>query len=64
MYAGLSPESTQKFCDLYLYDEDTSFIIYDSDKELLRGDWEEADSNLYWNFNTQPSVQLTSNQGG
>jgi hypothetical protein len=50
MYAGLSPESTQKFCDLYLYDEDTSFVIYDGDKELLRGDWEDVDSNLVWKF--------------
>ncbi len=52
MYAGLSPESTEKFCDLYLYDEDASFVIYDGDKELLRGDWEDVDSNLYWKFNT------------
>ena len=50
MYAGLSPESTLKFCDLYLYDADASFVIFDEDKELLRGDWENMDSNLYWNF--------------
>jgi len=50
MYAGLSPEATQKFCDLYLYDADASYIIFDVDKELIRGDWEEVDSNLYWNF--------------
>ena len=62
LYAGLSGDATQKFCDLYLYDEDTSFVIFDGDKELLRGDWKDVDSNLYWNFNTQPSVQLTSNQ--
>ena len=52
MYAGLSGESTQKFCDLYLYDEDISFVIFDTDKELLRGDWEDVDSNLSWNFDT------------
>ena len=62
MYAGLSPEATLKFCDLYLYDADASFVIFDADKELLRGDWEDVDSNLYWNFNTQPSVKLTPNQ--
>jgi len=62
MYASLSPKVTQMFLDLYLYDADASFIIFDGDKELLRGDWEEVDSNLYWNFNTEPSVQLTSNQ--
>jgi len=61
MYAGLSPEATLKFCDLYLYDADASFVIFDTDKELLRGDWEDVDSNLYWNFNTQPSIQLISN---
>jgi len=58
MYAGLSPEATLKFCDLYLYDADASFVIFDADKELLRGDWEDVDSNLYWNFDTHQSVQL------
>jgi len=52
MYAGLSPEATQKFCDLHLYDADASFVIFNTDKELLRGDWEDGDSNLYWKFNT------------
>ena len=46
------PEATLKFCDLELYDEDTSFVIFDEDRELLRGDWEDVDSNLYWKFNT------------
>jgi hypothetical protein len=62
MYAGLSLEATLKFYDLNLYGTDASFVIFDTDKELLRGDWEDADSNLYWNFSTQPSAQLTSNQ--
>jgi len=62
MYAGLSPEATQKFCDLYLYDEDTSFVIFDGDKELLRGDWEEMDNNLYWNFDNHPSVRSAPNK--
>ncbi|NQT04158.1 MAG: hypothetical protein HQ580_19185 [Planctomycetes bacterium] len=61
MYAGLSPEATLKFCDLYLYDAKASFVVFDADKELLRGDWEEVDSNLYWNFKMEPSVQLKSN---
>jgi len=52
MYAGLSPETTLKICDLYLYDPDASFVIIDADKELLRGDWEDMDSNLCWNFDT------------
>ena len=62
MYAGLSGESTQKFCDLYLYDEDTSFIIFDADRELLRGDWEDVDSNLYWKFDARSSVRPKPNQ--
>jgi hypothetical protein len=52
MYAGLSTEATLKFCDLYLYDADNSYVIFDSDKQLLAGDWEDVDTNLYWNFDT------------
>ena len=62
MCAGLSPEATLKFCDLELYDEDASFVIFDGDKELLRGDWEEVDNNLYWNFDTHPSVRSAPNE--
>jgi len=58
MYAGLSPEATQKFCDLYLYDSDSSYVIFDGDKALVTGDWEEVDKNLYWNIDTHQSVQL------
>ena len=50
MYAGLSQESTQKFCDLYLYDADASYLIFGGDKEILRGDWEDYDSDLVWNL--------------
>jgi hypothetical protein len=53
MYAGISPKAILKFCDLYLYDEDASFIIFEEDRELLRGDWEDVDDNLYWNFDSQ-----------
>ncbi|GAI58369.1 unnamed protein product, partial [marine sediment metagenome] len=49
MYAGLSGEATQKFCDLRLYSADASYVIFDRDKELLRGDWK-MDSDLVWNF--------------
>jgi transglutaminase-like putative cysteine protease len=62
MYAGLSPEATLKFCDLYLYDADASYIIFDVDKELLRGDWEETDSDLVWKFDTHPSTQSATNE--
>ena len=52
LYAGLSGEATQKFCDLYLYDTDASYVIFDRDKQLVSGDWEvdEVDSDLVWNF--------------
>ena len=54
MYAGLSPEATQKFCDLYLYDAAASYVIYEDDKESHRGDWEIVDSDLVWKFDTHP----------
>ena len=52
IYAGLSPEATLKLCDLELYDSDSSYVIFDGDKQLLTGDWEDVDGNLYWNFDT------------
>ncbi|MBA7473577.1 hypothetical protein ES707_08917 [subsurface metagenome] len=55
LYTGLSGDATQKFCDLYLYDVDASYVIFDHDKQLVSGDWEvdevdEVDSDLVWNF--------------
>jgi hypothetical protein len=50
MYAGLSMEATQKFCDLYLYDAEASYLIFSGDNEILRGDWEDYDSDLVWSF--------------
>ncbi len=62
MHAGLSPEATQEFPYSYLSRADSTYVIFDGDRQLLTGDWEDVDSNLYWNFNMQPSVQLRSNQ--
>jgi len=53
MFAGLSPEAMQKFCDLYLYDAPASYVIFEDDKESLRGDWEDFDSDLVWNFDKE-----------
>ena len=50
LYTGLSGDATKKFCDLYLYDADASYIIFNHDKQLVSGDWEEVDSDLVWNF--------------
>jgi len=61
MHAGLSPEATQKSTYSYLYRVDRSYVIFDGDKQLFRGDWEDVDSNLYWNFDTHPSVRPASN---
>jgi hypothetical protein len=52
MYAGLSPGATLKLWDLQLYDSDCSYVVFDDDKQLLTGDWEDVDGNLYWNFDT------------
>ncbi|HUV64752.1 MAG TPA: hypothetical protein VMW24_12700, partial [Sedimentisphaerales bacterium] len=60
MYAGLSPEATLKMRDLESYDSDSSYVIFDGDKQLVTGDWEDVDSNLYWNFDPQSSAQLTT----
>jgi len=48
LYTGLSGDATQKFCDLYLYDADASYVIFDSDKQLVTGDWEDTDVDLVW----------------
>jgi transglutaminase-like putative cysteine protease len=60
MYAGLSPEATLKLCDLELYDSDSSYIIFDGDKQLVTGDWEDVDSNLYWNFDSLDTTPSSS----
>ena len=52
LYAGLSEEATQNFCDLYLYDTNASYVIFESVKKLISGDWEDFDSNLVWHFNS------------
>jgi len=62
MYAGLSPEATLKLCDLEFYDSDSSYVIFEGDKQLLAGDWEDVDSNLYWKFGSNTSTAAISNQ--
>jgi hypothetical protein len=49
LYAGLSGDAIQRLCDLYLYDADASYVIFDHDKQLASGDWE-VDSDLVWEF--------------
>ena len=52
MLAGLSAQATQGFSYAFLDSADRSYVILDGDKQLLTGDWEDVDSNLYWNFDT------------
>jgi hypothetical protein len=53
MFAGLSPEATQKFPDLFLYDADASYVIFEGDKQLVSGDWEDFDNDLVWKFSKE-----------
>ena len=53
MYAGLSPEATQKSAYLSLISADRSYVIFDGDKQLVAGDWQDVDRNLYWNFDKE-----------
>ena len=48
-YAGLSATAMLQFGDLYLYDAQNSYLIYDGDKQVNSGIWE-ADAELYWEF--------------
>jgi len=62
MYAGLSPEATIKLCDLGLYDSDCSYVIFDGDEQLVLGNWEDVDSDLYWKSSSLTSAASLSNQ--
>jgi hypothetical protein len=61
MYAGLSAEAMQKFCRLYLYDAAASYVIFEDNKELLRGDWEDFGSDLEWRPEDSPGLDSTDN---
>ena len=49
-YAGLSATAMLQFGDLYLYDAPSSFVIYDADKQISSGNWEDTDPDLVWEF--------------
>jgi len=55
LYAGLGAEAMKAIGDNYLYDPDCSYVIFDGDKQLLSADWEGADSNLMWDFQSRNS---------
>jgi hypothetical protein len=52
MCAGLSPEATQEFPYSYLGRADRSYVVFDGERQLLTGDWENVDTNLYWKFDS------------
>jgi transglutaminase-like putative cysteine protease len=60
MYAGLSPEATLKMRDLESYDSDSSYAVFDGDRQVAAGDWEDMDADLYWSADPRPSPGLTS----
>ena len=62
MYAGLSPEAMLKLCDLYVYDSDCSYAIFDGDKQSAAGDWEDADAGLYWSPDSPQPLGSASSQ--
>jgi hypothetical protein len=50
LYAGLSGEATLQICDSYLYDAKASYVIFEGEKTLVSGNWEDTDSDLVWKF--------------
>lgn len=52
LYAGLGAEAMKAIGDHWLYDPESSYVIFDRDKRLLSDDWEGADPNLRWEFAT------------
>jgi hypothetical protein len=57
MHSGLSPEATREFPYSYLGGANSSYVIFDGDEQLLTGDWEDVDGNLYLNLDTDSSTQ-------
>ena len=47
LFAGLGGEAMSSLADLGAYDAEASYVIFDGDEELIRGDWP-ADENLVW----------------
>ncbi len=50
MLAALSAQATQRFPYAFLGRSDRSYVIFDGDKQLLQGDWEGADPDLVYDF--------------
>ena len=53
LYAGLGAEAMRAIGDNYLYDPESSYVIFDRDTQVLSGDWEGADPNLRWEFTSK-----------
>lgn len=53
LYAGLGAQAMKAIGDSWLYDPNSSYVIFDGDKQLLSDDWEDADPNLVWEFTSE-----------
>lgn len=62
MYAGLSPEIMLKWSELNFHDSNSSWVIFDGDKRLATGDWDDLDSDLHRKLGFQTSVGSLSSQ--
>ncbi len=63
MLAGLSPATTQGFPYSSLNRADRSYVIFDGDKQLLVGDWEDVDADLCWRSTLHSSHGSASSPG-
>ena len=50
LYYGLSNDAAKFSWELYTMNTAASYVIFDPDKQLVSGFWEEKDSDLVWNF--------------
>ena len=62
MFAGLSPETTLKVNDLNLFSIDSSYAIFERDKQLSTGNWEDVDTDLFWSRNSHAFAVSLSHQ--
>jgi hypothetical protein len=62
MYAGLSSEAMTVLSNLHLYGSDNSYVIFDGYQEIVKGDWKDVDSKLYWKSSSQTSATSLSSQ--
>jgi hypothetical protein len=60
MYAGLSSEAMRILSNLQLYGSDNSYVIFDGYQEIVKGDWEDVDSNIFCEFESDSANKTKS----